>query len=86
MLILCLLYRAYIYADIPTKEIVSYYMNGSAALNQCKRYWRIWETEIKNNLRCFSHFQQCNWSFDGALQSHRLNLQDIELSGFSLWS
>lgn len=69
-----------------TKEIVSYYVNRPTALNQRKRNRRIWETEIKNNLRCFSHFQQGNWRFDGSLQTHCLYLQHIELTRLGLWS
>jgi len=36
---------------------MSYYVNRSATLDQSKRNRRIWETEVQNNLRSFSHFQ-----------------------------
>lgn len=68
MLIINLLSKIYLVFDVEirTKKIVPYYMHRSTALNQRERDWRIWETEIKNNLRRFSHLQQGNWSFDGS--------------------
>jgi len=65
---------------------MSYYVNRSATLDQSKRNWRIWETEVQNNLRSFSHFQQSNWCFNGSFQSHSFDLQYIELTGFGFWS